>query len=258
MPDRPQQAVAGGLVQSCTVRIGNSVLFPLLPFSSLPPMSSSRRSSLNSLSSSDHGSPSSPLLRDTLSNATLIFVQDDDDSDDEPSTAPLDFSSDDDLADDFGSHLDRIRTSSVPPLSPSLILLYLLTPFLKLGSMFIPYTGTPLNRSIPVLLAFALFAACSRHLCYMLAKYVHNPDLEKIVLDAFARGRGKERRRVFLRSLVRIGTGLLRVLLATVYLRGEDLFRGHAYPNNILLCFDKHRLMHCCLFPPLRCHYPPG
>jgi len=53
----------------------------------------------------------------------------------------------------------------------------------------------------------------------MLARYMRSADLEDIISDAFARGRGKESLRTWLRTLLRGGTGILQVLLAVIYLR---------------------------------------
>jgi hypothetical protein len=55
----------------------------------------------------------------------------------------------------------------------------------------------------------------------MLARYMRAASMDDVIVDAFARGRGKEQRRNVLRNLIRIGTGSLRVLLATIYLRGK-------------------------------------
>lgn len=105
------------------------------------------------------------------------------------------------------------------------MLLYLLSPFLKLGATLLPYTKLPLKSGLPALFLFAVLAAFTRRLWYMLARYTRKGDVEDIVLDSFARerGRGKERLRSVLRSVVRGGTGALRVGLAALYIRGEFL-----------------------------------
>jgi len=66
---------------------------------------------------------------------------------------------------------------------------------------------------------------------YMLARYMRTADLEDIILDSFARGRGKERRRNILRSVVRAGTGSLRILLAAVYLRESVYVLSPLFPD---------------------------
>lgn len=174
-------------------------------------MSSSRQSSISSTTG-----PSSPLIGPQHS-PELVHVNDDDFP-----NAELDFSSDDDeLADDFAAQHDRFNASVIPPLSPILVLLYLSIPYLKLGPMFLPASDTPLSHSIPTLLICAAFATFTRELWYLLARYLRKMDIEEIVLDVFARGSDKMRTRLFLRAIVRVGTFVMRVLLASVSLRGS-------------------------------------
>jgi hypothetical protein len=104
-------------------------------------------------------------------------------------------------------------------MAPSLVFLYLLSPYLKLGALFLPNTQLPLKYGIPPLLIFAVLSAFSRQIWYMLARYTRKADLEDIILATFARGRGKESQRGWLRAIVRGGTGTLRILLAFIYLR---------------------------------------
>ncbi|KAH9997923.1 hypothetical protein BJV77DRAFT_982259 [Russula vinacea] len=171
-------------------------------------MSSSRRSSSSSIAG-----PSSPLVG-PHSSPELVLVNDVDSPNEE-----LDFSSDDDLSDDFGAQPDRLNASVIPPLSPTLILLYLSIPYLKLGPMFLPTSDTPLSHSIPTLLICALFATFTRELWYLLARYLRKMDIEEVVLDVFARGSDKTHTRHLLRTIVRVGTFTMRVLLASVSLR---------------------------------------
>ncbi|KAJ7643929.1 hypothetical protein FB45DRAFT_823717 [Roridomyces roridus] len=168
------------------------------------------------LSTSSEGSSSgesSPILSNFNSSTSLILVHDD-----EEPTSPFDFRDNDD-GDEPESPDFEIRRHFSPAMAPSLVFLYLLSPYLKLGALLLPNTQHPLKYGIPLLIAFAILSAFSRQIWYMLARYMRKADLEDIVLDAFALGRGKERRRAWLRSLVRGGTGLLRVLLAVIYLR---------------------------------------
>ncbi|KAK0487612.1 hypothetical protein IW261DRAFT_1548553 [Armillaria novae-zelandiae] len=159
------------------------------------------------LSISSSGS-SSPVLSSLDSSSALILVHDDDDNtrydDDDDTDAPF-----------------EIGRPFSQPLDPSVVLLYLLSPFLKLGATLLPYTKLPLRVGLPVLFFFAVLAAFTRRLWYMLARYTRKGDVEDIVLDCFARGRGrgKERLRSVLRSVVRGGTGALRVGLAAFYIR---------------------------------------
>ena len=177
--------------------------------------------------SSDSSRSSSPLLSALDSSATLILVHDPEDN------TPFEFDTDDE-DDDHSPQLD-VRRVSVHPLGPIPVFLYLLAPYLKLGAMFLPQTELPLKHALPPLLIFAGLSAFSRQLWYMLARYMRTLDFEDVMLDAFARGRGKERRRTILRSAFRAGTGCLRILLATVYLRGKfaasSIFRA---PHSVL------------------------
>jgi len=136
--------------------------------------------------------------------------------DDDESSAPFEVPDDDGIPEspDF-----EIRRSFSPAMPPSLVFLYLLSPYLKLGAMLLPYTQLPLKYGIPPLFIFAILSAFARQIWYMLARYMRSADLEDIILDAFARGRAKESLRSWLRTLLRGGTGMLQVLLAVIYLR---------------------------------------
>jgi hypothetical protein len=175
-------------------------------------MSSSRQSSIGSTTG-----PSSPLIGPQLS-PELVHVDDADFP-----NAELDFSSDDELPDDFAAQPDRFNASIIPPLSPTLVLLYLSIPYLKLGPMFLPTSNTPLSQSIPTLLICAAFATFTRELWYLLARYLRKMDIEEVVLDVFARGSDKTGTRLLLRVIVRVGTFVMRVLLASVSLRGSHI-----------------------------------
>ncbi|KAJ7432752.1 hypothetical protein B0H11DRAFT_2123905 [Mycena galericulata] len=164
------------------------------------------------LSTGSSSGESSPILSNFNSSTSLILVHDDE----EPSS-PFDFPEDDE--DSPESPDFEIRRHFSPAMAPSLVFLYLLSPYLKLGALFLPNTQLPLKYGIPALLVFAVLSAFSRQILYMLARYMRKADLEDIILDAFALGRGKERRRAWLRNIVRGGTGMLRVLLSVIYLR---------------------------------------
>lgn len=182
-------------------------------------MSSSRRSSTSSTAE-----PSSPLVG-AHSSPELVLVTDADSPNEE-----LDFSSDDD---DFSAQPDRLNASVIPPLSPTLILLYLSIPYLKLGPMFLPASDTPLSQSIPTLLICACFATFTRELWYLLARYLRKMDIEEVVLDVFARGPDKTRTRLLLRAIVRVGTFTMRVLLASVSLRGAYIYLLFLSPEEL-------------------------
>ncbi|KAK7048562.1 hypothetical protein R3P38DRAFT_2505516 [Favolaschia claudopus] len=183
------------------------------------------------LSTSSSSGESSPILSNYNSTTSLILVHDDE----EPSSPfNLDFPDDDD--EDVPDSPDfEIRRPFSPPMAPSLVFLYLLAPYLKLGALFLPNTDLPLQLGIPPLLIFAVLSAFARQIWYMLSRYTRKADLEDIILNAFARGRGKERQRGWLRAIVRGGTGTLRVLLTFLYLRESVHIILPLLPGNFLL-----------------------
>lgn len=175
-------------------------------------MSSSRRSSASSIAD-----PSSPLIN-PQSSPELVLVNDAD----SPNEG-LDFSSDDGLSDEVTTQPDRFSTSAIPPLSPTLVLLYLTVPYLKLGPIFLLTSAIPLSQSIPTLLLCATFAAFTRELWYLLARYLRKMDTEDVILDVFARGPDKARTRLLLRIIGSMGTFVKRVSLASLPLRGSHI-----------------------------------
>ncbi|KAJ7715594.1 hypothetical protein DFH07DRAFT_974128 [Mycena maculata] len=164
------------------------------------------------LSTGSSSGESSPILSNYNSSTSLILVHDD-----EEPASPFDFPDDDE--DIPESPEFEIRRHFSPPMAPSLVFLYLLSPYLKLGALLLPNTQLPLEYGILPLFVFAVLSAFSRQIWYMLARYMRKADLEDIILDAFALGRGKEGRRTWLRNIVRGGTGSLRLLLSVIYLR---------------------------------------
>ncbi|KAF9026163.1 hypothetical protein BDZ89DRAFT_1040198 [Hymenopellis radicata] len=173
---------------------------------------------------------SSPALSALDSSSHLILVHDDDDD-----GTPLDFSLDDHDDDDAVFDVGR---PYVLPLGPSVVLLYLLSPFLKLGALLLPHTKVPLKFGLPAFFLFAVLAAFTRRIWYMLSRYLRKSDLEDVVLEVFARGRGKETARMVLRTVVRGGTGGLRVLLASLYLRDSIDVLVPLFPSDLVLAPD--------------------
>ena len=177
---------------------------------------SSRRSSTSSDDSFHSGLSRTLSLAGLDSTSPLILLPDSEDSIDNP----FDFSDEDD---DYEPLETTSRPASLAPsLSPPTIFLYLLSPCLSLGALLLPSTSTvPLEYGLGALVLFATLSVFVRQIWYMLARYLRATSMEDVIVDAFARGRGKEKRRNILRNLIRFGTGSLRVLLATMYIRGE-------------------------------------
>lgn len=189
---------------------------------------SSPRPSVDSLSSE-------PGIHEFDSSTALILVPEHSDPDDIDGEDPVIFefnsSSDDDSQDD-GSPEERSvggPYSAAPSLSSLAVFLYLLSPLLKLGALLSPLVGgLGIRVSLPALFFFANLCALTRQIWYMLARYVRRADMEEIVLQAFARGAGRgrdgEQKRRWIMLSVRFSTGLCRVLLMALYLRGMFVF----------------------------------
>ena len=193
----------------------------------------------------------SPPLSAYDSSAALILVHDDSDQEDDDSPFPftdsdteeqrpdqrrLEFPSPDtEFDDDIPSPQFPLRQNSLtlPPLPPSLVFLHLLTPYLRLGALNLPYARLSLKYGLPALLLSAMAAAFVRQVWYLLARYLRKVSLTDVVTDTFARSHGgghgrreraKERRRVVIRVIVRTLVGVLGVLMAIVYLRRMFFF----------------------------------
>ena len=182
--------------------------------------------------SDDAGSPISGLD----SSAALILVHD---QDDPPS--PLDFTDDEDDGedDDLSSPIFEVRRSAVFPTLPSTtVFLYLLAPYLKLGALDLPNSSLSLKFGLPALLLSALASAFARQIWYMLARYLRKADMTDVLLHTFAKGRGKERRRSFIRIFVRLGTGTISTLVAVAYLRCEHSLFSEKQVKFILFRFN--------------------
>ncbi|TDL23251.1 hypothetical protein BD410DRAFT_897704 [Rickenella mellea] len=188
-------------------------------------------------SESGSGSPSSSrsrssgeLPRNSLfgntSTSELILVHDDDDVEDQ--SIPLSLSDDEE---NVSYQLEVNTAPSVTPLSLPLIFLYFFSPCLKLGAMLILRGQFTLKIGIPALLLFAFLSVFARQILFLLARYVRKADLPDIIAEALARGPRREKQRRIVRSVVRCGSGILRVVLGAVYFRESiDLTLRHVTP----------------------------
>jgi len=169
-------------------------------------------------SEQDEEDDESPSAYD--STAALILVNDSD----EGSGNPFDFSDDEndgDELDELISPMFQVRnTAACPPLPPSLVFLYLLAPLLKLGALNIRNAQLPLKYGLPALFVSALASAFVRQIWYMLARYLRKADMTEVFVNTFARGRGKEKQRVWIRRLVKLGSFIASILLAVTHFRG--------------------------------------
>jgi len=194
------------------------------------PEASSRRSSLSSDDQEFHdGRSRSPTLAGLDSTSALILLPDEQDS-----GSPFDFSDEDDDGDEPLEATTR-TASSIPSLSPSTVFLYLLSPYLSLGALLLPSTFTPLKYGLGAMVLFAALSVFVRQIWYMLARYMRTTSMEDVIVDAFARGRGKEKPRRVLKGLIRFSTGSLRALLAAMYLQDAANTLSPFLPQTLLV-----------------------
>ena len=202
----------------------------------MPAVSESRTRRLSSESSiTDDESPDLPESA-LDSSAALILLHDS-----EASNVPFDFTDDEDSERDESSNLvspvfDMRKSTVFPPLRPSLVFLYLLAPYLKLGALDLINSRLPLKYGLLALLASALASVYSRQIWYKLARYLRKADVTEIVLDTYTRRRSKVRRRMVLRGSVKVGNGILSILVAVTYLRCGFLYEmtfSFIYANEV-------------------------
>lgn len=199
-------------------------------------MLNGRNPSVDSFDSAEEDTPESALD----STSALVLVLDHDDSD-----TPFHFSSDDEEDGELDlSEIDWL-SSSTTSLSSTVVFIYLLSPFLTLGALFIPDGSIPLKYGIPALCVFAILSAFSRYIWYMLARYVRKTTTEDIVVNAFARTHRHEGRRTVIKNLVKLGDGLLRTSLSTTFLTSEE----HASDSRYAKVDPHHNSRYRCAMP---------
>ncbi|KAF8442880.1 hypothetical protein L210DRAFT_3143309 [Boletus edulis BED1] len=171
-------------------------------------MSSGSRSSVDQ----HPASPSSLPATDSTSRLILLPNTDDNDSLEEY------------IADDEDNNEDNDPQPGVnqlhPPLPPSVVFLYLLSPYLRLGAIYASDIGNiSLTYGLTGLVVAAALSAFCRQIWFLLGRYLRKSSTEDMLIYIFAR----RRRRVLKHGLARytftIISGLFRLLLAAMYLR---------------------------------------
>ena len=163
-------------------------------------------SRLSTDSDSSHPSDGSPPSSNDQPTAALIRVHDSQDDD------SFDFSE--------GEDLQGNNSTPTVILTPSHVFVYILSPYLKLGTMLVLSSQAPLKVSLPALAVFATLSAFSRQIWFLLARYVGKADVGDVIAEALAKGRRKERLKALVKSVAHVFAGVERLLLATVYLKG--------------------------------------
>lgn len=156
------------------------------------------------------------------SSTALILVHDNEEEEELhfPFTDDEDEGRDNENDDDLVSPMFELHRSVVfPPLPSSLVFLYLLMPYLRLGALSMPYTQLPLKFGLPALFLSALASAFTRQIWYMLARYVRKAKMSDVLLDTFARGRNKVRQRFIIRGVIRSVMTMLSIFMTIIYLR---------------------------------------
>lgn len=141
--------------------------------------------------------------------------------------------SDDDNSFEFSEEDDAFDKSDEPGLilTPSLVFNYFLSPCLKLGAMLILSSQASLKISLPALLIFAFLSVFARQIWFLMARYTRRTDVGDIVAEAFGRRRNQASRfKSTVRTVSRFFSGLVRMLLSVVYLKGmRSCYSDHRF-----------------------------
>ncbi|KIM63390.1 hypothetical protein SCLCIDRAFT_1214283 [Scleroderma citrinum Foug A] len=179
-------------------------------------MTASPRLSVDVDSSSSNSdspiSPQSPVGLSEDAAATLVLLPDTE------AQNPYDLDSDDDIDDERDPQLD-IQRLNIPPLPASVVFLYLLSPYLKLGALYISDGAASLWHGLITLILAASLSAFCRHLWFMLGRYLRKVTLDDILIEAFIRGRGRGCNHSLSRAIISGVIVLFRILLAAFYMR---------------------------------------
>ncbi|KAJ2926308.1 hypothetical protein H1R20_g10786, partial [Candolleomyces eurysporus] len=191
--------------------------------------------------SEDSDTEDSPELSAIDSSAALILVHDD-----PHDSQQFGFSDEDDgdEDDDIVSPIFEIRRTTIPALPPRTVFLYLLAPFLKFGALNILPAADRLDLKfgLPALFLSAICTAFSRQIWYMLARYLRKAEVPEVLCDTFAKARGKEKQRNFIRLSVKVGTAVASSLLAILYLHGMS-FIFYELPAPDQRCLESVRVL---------------
>lgn len=200
---------------------------------------SSRLSSESTSSRSSQSSDSGPL--GSRSTSALILVRNS-----EETNRSYTFSDD-------GESQDGALTYPELRLAPSVVFGYFLSPCLKLGAMLVLSSQASIKVSLPALAIFSFLSIFSRQIWFLLARYVKKSEVGDIVAEAIAGGRGKVMVRVSIRAVSRIASGLIRLLLATLYLKSaidilEPLWPEGVFPISSRYAMD---IVYMAILTPL-------
>ncbi|KAH0832090.1 hypothetical protein J3R83DRAFT_12999 [Lanmaoa asiatica] len=172
----------------------------------------SPRSSVDSPPSSP---ASVPGLSGTGSTSRLILLPNTDVRD------PLEeYTTDDEDENEDNDPQPGINQLSISQLSPSVVFLYLLSPYLRLGAIYASDIGdASLTYGLAGLFVAASLSAFCRQIWFLLGRYSRKSSTEDILIHTFARRHPRVRKYGLARHTFTIINGSFRLLLAAMYLR---------------------------------------
>ncbi|KAF8551696.1 hypothetical protein OG21DRAFT_1444759 [Imleria badia] len=108
----------------------------------------------------------------------------------------------------------------IPQLSRSVIFLYLLAPYLRLGAIYaFDIGGTSLTYGLAGLVVAASLSAFCRQIWFLLGRYLRKSSTEDILVHILARRHRRVSKHGWARYTFTIISGLFKLLLAAMYLR---------------------------------------
>ena len=162
---------------------------------------------------------SAPGLSAASSTSRLILLPNDD---------LEEYTTDDDDDNEDNVPQPPINQLPVPPLSPSVVFLYLLSPYLRLGAIYAADIGhTPFTYGLAGLVVAASLSAFCRQIWFLLGRYLRKSSTEDILIHIFARRHHRLHKHGWARYTFSILSGVFRLLLAAMYLRGPFAICDH-------------------------------
>lgn len=159
--------------------------------------------------------PGSARITSTgAANVSRLVLLHDDDSDDGPELSGLPLPEDEDESEDE-------QNAQSYTLSPSLVLLYLVSCSTRLGASMLSDLESHVSYKIvlPVLVVIALVTFATTQVWIRMARYVRKTSLADVVADGILGRDEHARRRKVIRSAVKLGGIATNVLLCSVYMR---------------------------------------
>lgn len=164
-------------------------------------------------SSTDPPTPA-PALYGTDSGSRLVLLSNTDE--------PQEYATDDEDEREVTDTLPGITQPPIPPLPPSVVFLYLLSPYLRLGAIYVSdIGGASLAYCLAGLVVAATLSAFCRQIWFLLGRYLRKSSTEDILIYTFARRHRRMRKYGLARHTFTLISASFNILLAAMYLRGR-------------------------------------